>query len=75
MGMEEKQQIDRLYLEMQEKGLISTGSRWIEKAVEQNPAKLTVAVAHSKILIMDRIDRWLAAPGRSDQGSQRGAGN
>ncbi len=45
--------------EMIRKGLVSTDSTWIERAVEQRNSRLSVGVASSTLLSYDRIDRKL----------------
>jgi hypothetical protein len=49
--------IIRLFDEMLKIGLVSTGNMWIEIAVEQKSTKLPIAVAHSRLLVYDRIDK------------------
>ncbi len=46
-----------LFEEMLKMGLASTGNLWIEIAVEQRNARLPIAIAHSRLLIYDRIDQ------------------
>ena len=43
--------------DMLRKGLVSTSSSWIERAVQQKSSRLTVGLAHSKVLTYDRLDR------------------
>jgi hypothetical protein len=45
--------------DMVKRGLISTGSLWIEKAIEQKHSQLSIAIADSRILIYDSMDRKL----------------
>jgi hypothetical protein len=45
--------------EMVRKGLVSTSSTWIEKAVEQRNSRLSVGIAASMVLAYDRVDRKL----------------
>jgi hypothetical protein len=49
--------IMKLFTEMLKMGLISTGNSWIETAIEQKNAKLPIAVANSKLLSYDRLDK------------------
>jgi hypothetical protein len=51
---------DRLLLEMQAKGLASTGNQWLEIAVRQKNPALTVGVAATKLLCYDRLDRAIS---------------
>jgi hypothetical protein len=51
---------DYLLAEMQSKGLASTGSSWLEKAIIQKAPALTVGVASSRLLVYDRLDRRIA---------------
>jgi hypothetical protein len=53
--------IDKFFYEMLEKGLISTGSLWIQRAIAQKNPKLAIGIAHSKLLTIDRLDRNLVA--------------
>jgi hypothetical protein len=43
--------------EMVRKGLISTGGAWIRRAIEQKHPKLPIAVADSRVLTYDILDR------------------
>jgi hypothetical protein len=45
--------------EMVRRGLASTSSTWIEKAVEQRNPRLTIGIAASMVLSYDRLDRKL----------------
>jgi hypothetical protein len=45
--------------EMQSKGLASTGSSWLERAIRQKNPALTIGVAASQLLVYDRLDRHL----------------
>jgi|PlaIllAssembly_1097288.scaffolds.fasta_scaffold2418132_1 hypothetical protein len=53
----------RLFDEMLKKGLISTGSLWVEIAIEQRNSKLPIAIANSGLLTYDRIDRKILSKG------------
>jgi hypothetical protein len=48
-----------LLAEMQSKGLASTGSGWLEKAIQQRNPALSIGVASSVLLCYDRLDRGL----------------
>ena len=50
---------DRLFDKMMKKGLVSTSSRWIEMAAEQKNPRLTLDLAHSTLLLYDRLDEEL----------------
>jgi hypothetical protein len=50
---------DCLLAEMRSKGLASTGSAWLERAILQKNPALTIAVASSMLLVYDRLDRGL----------------
>ena len=45
-----------MYEEMLKKGLISTSSTWIEKALQQKSPGLPISIASSKLLTYDRLD-------------------
>jgi hypothetical protein len=51
--------LDSLFAEMLKKGLISTSSLWIERAVAVKSTRLSVGIAYSKVLCYDRLDRRL----------------
>ena len=51
--------IDNLLADMQSKGLASTGSEWLERAILQKNPALTVGIASSRLLVYDRLDRRL----------------
>ncbi len=48
--------ISPLFEDMLKKGLISTGSSWIEKAIEQKNPRFTLGIANSKLLVYDKLD-------------------
>lgn len=50
-----------LFDEMVEMGLISTGNLWIKIAIEQKSTRLPLAIASSRLLSYDQIDRKLAS--------------
>ncbi len=52
-------EIDSLFYQMIEKGLVSTSHHWIEIAVEQKNPRLTLDLAFSTLLHYDRLDRKL----------------
>jgi hypothetical protein len=43
--------------EMLRRGLVSTSSSWIKKAIEQRHPRLSIAIADSRILTFDNLDR------------------
>jgi hypothetical protein len=43
--------------DMVNKGLVSTSNSWLNKAIEQRHSHLTIAVANSKLLVYDNVDR------------------
>jgi hypothetical protein len=43
--------------DMVNRGLISTSSSWLRKAIEQKHNHLTIGVANSRILVYDSFDR------------------
>ncbi len=49
--------INDLFEHMVKKGLVSTSSLWIEKAVDQKNQRLHLDLAWSKLLVYDRLDR------------------
>ncbi len=49
----------RLFDEMVRIGVVSTGNLWIEIAVEQRNARLPIAIAHSRLLAYDRLDKMI----------------
>ncbi|GEM_PF-3198151 len=51
--------IETVYEEMLQKGLLSKGSSWIEKAAAQKSASLPLSIAHSQLLTYDLIDRCI----------------
>jgi len=58
--------ITRLFDEMLNKGLISTGNFWIETAIKQKNAKLPIAIANSRFLSFDQIDRKIITLDKSN---------
>jgi hypothetical protein len=54
-----KGEIDDLFDNMVEKGLVSTSRHWIERATAQKNPRLTLDLACSTLLVYDRIDRQL----------------
>lgn len=48
---------DDIFQDMRKKSLISTSNSWLDRAIQQKNSKLTVALAQSKLLIYDKIDR------------------
>jgi hypothetical protein len=52
-------QFDRLFEEMLKKGLVSTSSLWIERAIAGKSNRLALGIAHSRLLTYDRLDRRL----------------
>jgi len=52
-------EIDSLFYQMIEKGLVSTSHHWIEIAVEQRNPRLTLDLAFSTLLLYDRLDKKL----------------
>jgi hypothetical protein len=53
----------KLFAEMLKIGLISTGNTWIETAIEQKNAKLPIAIANSKLLSYDQLDKKVVTLG------------
>ncbi len=49
--------INYLFEEMVRLGLVSTGSNWVEEAIRTKHPRLSIGIAHSKLLIYDKIDR------------------
>ena len=58
--------IARLFDEMIRRELISTGNLWIETAIKQKSAKLPIAVANSRFLTYDQIDRKIITLDKSN---------
>jgi len=52
--------IETVFEEMLQKGLLSTGSSWIEKAAAQKSASLPLSIAQSQLLTYDLLDRCIA---------------
>ncbi len=53
----------RLFDEMLKMGLVSNGNLWIETAIAQKNARLTIGVANSALLTYVRIDRKILTIG------------
>lgn len=51
--------MDEWFYEMVKKGLVCQSSTWIEQAVRQKNAKMTLALAHSKVLVYNHLHRVL----------------
>ena len=51
--------IETVYEEMLQKGFLSNGSSWIERAATQKSASLPLYVAHSQLLTYDSVDRCI----------------
>ncbi len=51
------------YNQMLRMGLLVSGTGWIEKAVAQKNPRLPVAIAHSRLLFYDGIDKKIAGLG------------
>jgi hypothetical protein len=47
----------RIFEDMFKRGLISSSSFWIEKAIEQRHHRLPLGIAYSRLLMLDSIDR------------------
>ncbi len=47
---------DVFFNKIGEKGSVRSGDQWIEKAVEQKNPRLTIDLAHSKLLTYDQLD-------------------
>jgi hypothetical protein len=60
--------IMKLFTEMLKVGLISTGNSWIDIAIKQKNAKLPLAIASSKILTYDQLDKKVLTLGHYNQG-------
>jgi hypothetical protein len=58
MNMAENK-METVFEEMLQKGLLSNGSSWIEKAAAQKSASLPLSIAQSRLLTYDRLDRWI----------------
>jgi hypothetical protein len=43
--------------DMVNKGLVSTSSSWLVKAIEQKHTRLPIAIANSRLLFYDQYDR------------------
>ena len=50
---------ETVFEDMLEKGFLSKGSSWIEKAAAQKSAGLPLSVAQSKLLTYDLLDRCI----------------
>jgi hypothetical protein len=48
-----------LFEEMLKLRLISTGNLWVEIAIRQKNTRLPIAIANSRLLTYDRIDRTI----------------
>ncbi len=48
--------MNELYNEMLKRGLISTSSSWIERAVLQKEPLMTLELAHSTGIYLDKVD-------------------
>jgi hypothetical protein len=46
-----------IFEDMVNKGLISTSSSWLTKAIEQKHNRLAIGVANSRLLFYDHFDR------------------
>ncbi len=55
--------IMRLFDEMLKMGLVSNGNLWIETAIAQKNARLSIGVANSSLLAYDRLDRKILTLG------------
>jgi hypothetical protein len=51
--------IETVFEEMLEKGSLSKGSSWIERAAAQKSAGLPLSVAQSQLLTYDLLDRCI----------------
>ena len=51
--------IETVFEEMLDKGLLSKGSSWIERAAAQKSAGLPLSIAHSQLLTYDLLDRCI----------------
>jgi hypothetical protein len=51
--------IETVFEEMLQKGFLSKGSSWIEKAAAQKSAGLPLSIAQSRILTYDLLDRCI----------------
>ena len=51
--------IETVFEEMLQKGLLSKGSSWIEKAAAQKSASLPLCIAQSRLLTYDLLDRCI----------------
>jgi hypothetical protein len=52
--------MDEILRDMEIKGLASTASDWIRRAVIEKPSRINLALATTAILVYDRIDMILA---------------
>ena len=48
--------MNELFNDMLKRGLISTSSSWIERAVEMKHPLLTLDIAHSTRVYLDKVD-------------------
>lgn len=51
--------IDKWFYQMIDSGLVSTDNTWIERAVSQRNANMTLALASSETIIYDHMDKIL----------------
>ena len=56
---EMRKEIEFLFHDMLDKGLVSTANLWLEKAVQQKNPNLTLDLACSELLVYDALDRAL----------------
>jgi hypothetical protein len=52
-------EIEVLFEDMIDRGLVTTGNRWIERATMQKNPRLTLELAFSEMLVYDFLDRML----------------
>ena len=51
--------IDKWFHQMIDSGLVSTNNTWIERAVSQRNANMTVTLACSEPIVYDHLDKVL----------------
>ena len=55
----EMSDIDKWFHQMIDSGLVSTDNTWIERAVSQKNANMTVTLACSELIAYDHLDKIL----------------
>jgi len=57
--MDWENEVDRIFAKTLKNQLVAARKDWLERAVEQKSAHLTVGIAYSELLVYDRVDRLL----------------